>query len=144
MWYCRTKDPFIKCCIHLASVTKYNDIISTYLQKSVLASFRPGKCFTIYNHETQDILLIEQMAIYATFELKNKIREHSRSYDKVMTNEKLFRQFWYTNKRWVLFWNVNSGEHSGLKCLIKRITIKFCWYWCYCIDVDIFRTYSYI
>ena len=51
---------------------KYIQIIDVYLKIPLLASLKSGH-FAFCSDETQDITLIEQLAIYAAFENKGKI-----------------------------------------------------------------------
>ena len=53
---------------------KYIQIIDVYLKIPLLASLKSGH-FASFSNETQDITLIEQLAIYAAFENKGKIRK---------------------------------------------------------------------
>ena len=49
--------------------------MNSYIKESLLVSLRSGK-FAFYNDKTQDIILTEQMTIYATFKHSGTIGEH--------------------------------------------------------------------
>ena len=55
-------------------ISKYIDIMNSYIKELLLASLRSGK-FALYNDETQDITSTEQMAIYATSKHNGTIGE---------------------------------------------------------------------
>ena len=50
--------------------------MNEYIEVLLLKSLIKGHFYTVYNDETKGISTTEQLAIYSTFEHKNKILEH--------------------------------------------------------------------
>ena len=59
-----------------AYLAKYTSIMNEYIEVLLLKSLIKGHFYTVYNDETKGISTTEQLAIYSTFEHKNKILEH--------------------------------------------------------------------
>ena len=56
-------------------IAKYISILNNYIEELLFTSLYANK-YSLYNDETQDIMSIEKMAIYASFEHNGKISEH--------------------------------------------------------------------
>ena len=121
----------------LIYVAKYTDIMSEYLKAPLLASLRTGR-YALYNDKTQDISSTEQMAICAAFEHRNRISEHyigilpiSELVGSHLSVPDIFGALnKYLQEMNILLsdgrffcmgiTNVNSGEQSDLKRLLKH------------------------
>ena len=49
--------------------------MTEFVKKSLHSTMKSNK-FTFYSHETQVIMLITQLALYATFMLNGEVKEH--------------------------------------------------------------------
>ena len=128
-------------------ITKYISIINHYIEELLLASLSVNK-YSLYNDETQDIISVGQMAIYASFQNNAKISMH---YIRILPVSKLFgmhlsatnilkapqsylekQEIHIDNSRFLMIdkINVNSGVKSRLKRLLHDVVPIASWTGC--------------
>ena len=121
--------------------------MNSYIKESLLASLRSGK-FTFYNGETQDIILTEQVAMYATFKHNGTIGAHfvgiiqiSKLVESTLSAKNILSalenylrslDISLLNARFFCMdiTNIISGERSGLKRLLKDAVPLGVWIGC--------------